>query len=741
MTPALAPPVRELVLIGGGHSHVQVLKRLAMTPPPGIRTTVIARESHTPYSGMLPGHIAGHYTFDQIHIDLGPLTQAAGARFIADEVSGLDLDGHTIQLHDHPDFRYDVVSINCGAAPGFSGVDVDAGVVPVKPIGRFLPHWNAVRASSESRLRSGESVHIVVVGGGAGGVELALAVQFVLGGIGDLTVTVATASSNLLTGHNRRVQTHFEELFAAQGVRVEYQFDVCRVAGGRLESTTGGRIDADEVFWVTGVEAPEWPRRSGLAVNDQGFILVDDYLRSTSHDTVFSTGDVAGVSGQPRPKSGVFAVRQGPPLADNLIRALEGRRLRRFRAQTRFLSLISEGGQVATASRGDWFATGTWVWRWKDWIDRRFMRRFQELPDMSSVAPTVAPALRDDLPDAMRCGGCGSKLGADLLTRVLRQLPTTAHPDVDAGIGDDAALLKGNGSQIVISVDSFRSMIDDPYLFGRIATHHSLNDIFAMGAQPVAALAVVTVQLMAEQLMEDDLYLLMRGAVDVLNEHGAALAGGHSSEGAETSLGFAVTGSLIDKPMTKAGLRDGDVLLLTKPLGTGVLLAANMVGKARSQWLAKAIDCMDQSNAKAAKIVRAHGTAGCTDVTGFGLLGHLGEMLRAATLSARLDVSAIPHLQGALELLDAGEASSLQRNNEQIFADCRFEGCSPTQATVRVLADPQTAGGLLAGVEAARADACLRELLSAGYAAAAIGRIDLRDDRAHREGGYIKLLG
>jgi selenide,water dikinase len=150
---------------------------------------------------------------------------------------------------------------------------------------------------------------------------------------------------------------------------------------------------------------------------------------------------------------------------------------------------------------------------------------------------------------------------------------------------------------------------------------------------------------------------------------------------------------------------------------------------------------MDQSNAKAAKIIRAHGTAGCTDVTGFGLLGHLGEMLRAATLGARLDVSAIPHLQGALELLDAGESSSLQDNNEQIFSDCRFEGCSPTAAEVRVLADPQTAGGLLAGVDAARANACLRELLSAGYSAAAIGKIDLRDEHDHRDGAYIKLLG
>ena len=603
MKPALAPPVRELVLIGGGHSHVQVLKRLAMVPPAGIRTTVIAREAHTPYSGMLPGHIAGHYTFDEIHIDLGPLAQAAGARLIADEVSGLDPDGQTIQLVNHPDFRYDVVSINSGATPGFDGAEVDGDVVPVKPIGRFLPHWNNVRASSESTLRAGESVHIAIVGGGAGGVELALAVHAVLGRMGKLMVTVATASAQVLTGHSPRVQAHFEQLLAARGIRVERRFEVCRAAGGRLESTTGGSVEADEVFWVTGVQAPDWPRQSGLAVDEQGFILVDDHLRSTSHATVFSTGDVAGVSNQPRPKSGVFAVRQGPVLADNLIRTLEGRRLRRFRAQRRFLSLISEGGQRATASRGNWFATGAWVWRWKDWIDRRFMRRFQELPDMRPAVPAIAKALRDDLPDTMRCGGCGSKLGADLLTRVLRQLPTTDHPDVDAGIGDDAALLKGNGAQIVVTVDSFRSMIDDPYLFGRIATHHSLNDIFAMGAQPVAALAVVTVQLMAEQLMEDDLYLLMRGAVDVLNEHGVALAGGHSSEGAETSLGFAITGSLVDQPMTKAGLRDGDVLLLTKPLGTGVLLAANMAGKARSQWVSAAIECMDQPNAKAAETI------------------------------------------------------------------------------------------------------------------------------------------
>ena len=276
MTPALAPPVRDLVLIGGGHSHVQVLKRLAMVPPAGIRTTVIAREAHTPYSGMLPGHIAGHYTFDQIHIDLGPLAQAAGARLIADEVSGLDPDGQTIQLLNHPDFRYDVLSINSGATPGFDGAEIDADVVPVKPIGRFLPHWDAVRASSESALRAGESVRFAVVGGGAGGVELALAVHFVLGGLGELIVTVATASAQLLTGHSPRVQAHFEQLLAARGIRVERNFEVCRAVGGRLESTTGDSFEADEVFWVTGVQAPDWPGRSGLTVAQQGVILVDD---------------------------------------------------------------------------------------------------------------------------------------------------------------------------------------------------------------------------------------------------------------------------------------------------------------------------------------------------------------------------------------------------------------------------------------------------------------------------------
>lgn len=709
-----------------------------MRAPPGVRTTLIAREPHTPYSGMLPGHIAGHYDYDQIHIDLGPLARAASARLVVDEVRGLDPDAGTIQLLDHPNFRFDVVSINSGATPGFGGVEVDDAVVPVKPIGRFLPLWNAIRGSTEQRLAAGIPVHMAIVGGGPGGVELALAIRHAIGAAEGLRLTVVTQSDELLSGHNLRVRRHFEALLARRGIGVERGFTVNRAVDRRLESAAGQRLAADEVFWVTGVQPADWPRRSGLAVDEDGFVRVDDCLRSTSHPNVFAAGDIAGMIEQPRPKSGVFAVRQGPVLADNLIRAVQGHRLRPYRAQTRALSLISEGGRVATASRGELFATGAWVWRWKDWIDRRFMRRFQDLPQMRPPEPRLAPALRADLPETMRCGGCGSKLGADLLIRVLRRLPVTSHPDVESVIGDDAAVLRGTGELVVVSVDSFRTMIDDPYLFGRIAAHHGLNDIFAMGAHPVAALAIVTVRLMAEALMEDELYLLMRGAVDVFAAHGVALAGGHSGEGAETSLGFAVTGTLFDAPLTKAGLAEGDALILTKPLGTGVLLAASMTGKARTRWVTAAVACMDESNGRAAEILRAHGVTGCTDVTGFGLLGHLAEMLRASRRTATVHVDNVPRLDGALDMLAAGEASSLQLNNEQVLGDCQFERCASAEPAVRVLVDPQTAGGLLAGVPHAAAEACLAALEAAGYRAAIVGAVGPDIEGAARR---LRLVG
>ncbi len=731
------PVVKDLVLVGGGHSHVAVLKRFGMLPIPGVRLTVICREVHTPYSGMLPGLVAGHYTFDEAHIDLAPLCRFSGARFYHDEAVHLDLAGQAVHCRGRPPVKYDIVSINIGSTPRTSDVPGAGGnVVPVKPINQFMAHWEAL---VERVLRRNNGVRIGVVGAGAGGVEMLLAVQYRLreelrarGRRDDhMSYSLFCDTTGILSGHNPRARGMFERVLRERGVQVFAGDPVAEVWPGRLLTARGTEHALDEILWVTAAGSAPWLAACGLQVDAQGFIAVSDTLQSVSHPSVFAAGDIASVQQHPRPKSGVFAVRQGRPLADNLRRALSGKTLRPFRPQRRFLSLITTGDKYAVASRGNWALEGSWVWRWKDQIDRRFMRKYGELPEMAlAQQPVVASGVADSAAIkeisaiAMRCGGCGAKVGSTVLDRALSQLHPYSRPDILIGLDapDDAAVAAVPAGKVTVhTVDYFRSFIDDPYLFGQIAANHSLGDIFAMGGEPQSALAIVTVPFGLEAKVEDQLSQLMAGAMKVLNEAETALVGGHTSEGAELAMGFAVNG-LADRErlLRKGGMRPGDRLILTKPLGTGTLFAADMRRKAKGRWIDAALESMVQSNRAAALCVHQRGATACTDVTGFGLLGHLVEMTKPSEVDVELMLSAIPLLDGAVDTVRLGIFSSLQPQNVRLRRALRNVNAFAQDDLFPLIFDPQTAGGLLASIPGDQADACLAELRQLGYQRAAI---------------------
>ena len=502
-----------------------------------------------------------------------------------------------------------------------------------------------------------------------------------------------------------------------RGIETCTGFRVVSADGGEVVAEDGRAVPADHVLWVTGVASPTWPAAAGLATDADGFIEVNHALQSTSHATVFAAGDVAAVVGSPRPKSGVYAVRQGPTLAANLRACATNSRQRKFRAQRHAMAIVGLGDGRAVASRGRLTAAGAWVWRWKQRIDRRFMRKFNELPTMDAAAPATLVS-GEDAPQTMRCGGCGAKIGADVLRRTLDRLAVETSPNTVRGIGDDAAVVRASG-ELAVSCDGFRAMIGDPYRFGRIGAHHALNDLFAMGATPTFALALATVPLMADAMMEEDLFQMMAGALAVFRRHGVDLVGGHSAEGADLGISFTVSGALDGNALDKGGLRQGDSLVLTKPLGTGAVLAGAMRGRARAADVVAAIEHMDQSNADAVRVLRDHDVHGCTDVSGFGLAGHLSEMTRASRLGAALTAT-VPLLPGASTLVADGVTSSLQRNNEQALDDYLIRKIRPDAPAVRLLADPQTSGGLLAGIPAAAASSCVRELRRLGYAEAAV---------------------
>jgi selenide,water dikinase len=733
------PVLQDIVLLGGGHSHVGVLRQFAMNPVPGVRLTLICRDTDTPYSGMLPGYIAGHYSHDDIHIDLSRLAEFAGARFYRDEAIGLDTATQQVICRDRPPVSYDLLSINIGSSPRTAGVKGAAEhAVPVKPINRFNRHWLDLL----DRIKQHQGPFtLAVVGAGAGGVEMALAMQYrlhnelrdVANQAIELHVHILDAADTILPTHNPKVRALFERTLAERGVNVHLGAAVTGVTARTLQ-IEGEKtpLMADEVLWVTRAGGPKWLAQTGLALDDGLFIRVRNTLQVENNDRIFAVGDIANMIHHPREKAGVFAVRQGKPLADNLRRMALGKTPLNYHPQKKWLALISTGDRYAVASRGKLSVSGALVWHWKDQIDRRFMKKFKELPAMPNKlvkANTAAARSTEDAAQAlslatMRCGGCGAKVGSTVLSRALSKLQPVNRDDVIVGLHapDDAAVLRmPPGKAIVQTVDFFRAFIDDPYLFGQIAANHSLGDIFAMGATPQSATAIATVPYGIETKVEEQIYQMMAGAVSVLNDANCALVGGHTGEGQELALGFAVNG-LIDPAvlMSKGGMQPGDAVILTKPIGTGTLLAAHAQLIAKGRWIDAALRCMTQSSASAAECFQQHQATACTDVTGFGLLGHLAEMLRPSNCAVELNLATIPLLDGALETSSQGILSSLHIANSSAASSIEQVSQWQNHPVYPLLFDPQTAGGLLASVPANKVEDCLMALRRCGYAHAAV---------------------
>jgi len=735
------PIVRDVVLLGGGHTHVIVVRKWAMNPIPGVRLTLISEDPVTPYSGMLPGLVAGHYSFEETHIDLPRLCAWSGARFIAERATGVEPDDNRVLLSGRPAVEYDVLSIDTGGAPRLANVEgaIDY-TTPVKPVSGFYARWRQIE---QRYVATDTLLKIAVVGAGAGGFEIAMAVNFRLANLRQERELAPFSihwivRTGVLPDFPRKISGFAEKASEQTGVTIHRDFDVNKVTAEGLESASGKTLDSTEVLWCTEAQASAWPAASGLACDDHGFLQLHNTLQSLSHENVFAAGDVAVQVNQPRPRAGVFAVRQGPVLYQNLQRFVLQQPLKQHAPQTRFLTLLSTGAKHAIANKGPLSVAGAWVWRWKNHIDQKFMQRFNRLPAMDSIAAKHNETLPTVLQKAlgvsvdhsrMRCGGCGAKVASDILSETLSQLSILERTDQVSGVreGDDVAIIRPQQELLAQSVDQIRAMISDPVQFGRIATLHALSDLYAAGAIPQSAMLIGSLPYAADQIVRRDLEQLMHGVSKTLGESGCTLSGGHTSEAAELSLGFVVNGYLESDAGHGAIPTAGNLVVLTKGIGTGVVLAAHMRGLAKASEITDTLDSMLMSNAAASDIVREHLAGLVTDVTGFGLAGHLGRLLSETDLRCQLDVNAVPVLEGVKRLSSDGVTSTLFTANVRATQPIMLP-ITEAAKNIRVIFDPQTSGGLLGIIPADQAEHCIAALRESGYRQAAIiGKLAAKD--------------
>ncbi|MEG4803712.1 FAD-dependent oxidoreductase [Microcoleus sp. ARI1-B5] len=424
--------MKHLVLIGGGHSHAIVLKMFGMKPLPSVRLTLISDVLYAPYSGMLPGYVAGFYDYDECHIDLRSLAEFAGCQILVDRAIAIDFSKNQVICQTRVPVNFDVLSVDIGSTPATLSVPGAAEyAIPAKPVPEFLASWNQL--ISEQQNYPEKPLRIAIVGGGAGGVELALNMQSRLAkeeGFGSeqctgsngwmpketgkfkqeegLEINLFHSGAQLLPGHNKRVRRRLKEILINRGVKLHLMEKVsavqnqkmmeiasdsqcpmpnaqCPMPNAQIYCESGLSVECEIIFWVTQASAAHWIGESGLATDSNGFMQVNDCLQSVSHPNVFGAGDIAAMVNYPRPKAGVFAVRQGKPLFENLQQFLLQKPLKPFVPQEQYLGLIGTGNKRAIASRGSFMWESALLWYWKDWIDRQFMKNFTNLPKTNNT--------------------------------------------------------------------------------------------------------------------------------------------------------------------------------------------------------------------------------------------------------------------------------------------------------------------------------------------------------------------
>ena len=701
---------KDLVLVGAGHTNCLFIKMWAMKSNVSLRVTLINSDPISSYTGMLPSLVAGLCAKSDAQINLFELCRASGVRLIIDTVKEIDKKQSQLVCKTGRVVNFDLLSINIGSnsLPLINGFRKYG--CSVRPLAVFHERWEKFLQS----LNSNSCPVICIIGGGLASIELSFAMDIRLRKMGIENFNIKIFERGTAFGKLSQSQQRYLKAKATlRKIEIIENTVVREVSTDGLIKENGKLVHAGFIVSCIGPQPNDLIKNSKIE-NRDGYASVDKTLKVKGLNNVFAVGDCADFPSQAVDKSGVYAVRQAPILYKNILKLLSKKELVHFKPQSDYLKLIIYEGTSAILLRNGIAFSGKWVWSLKKYIDKKFIKNFKKV---SENASKKLKSIGNDS-KRMLCGGCGSKVGNVILEASLKNISYADSEHIVSEIGDDAAVLKINSSFQALTTDHLRSFTNDAWLQSKITAIHALGDLWAMGSNPDIALTNIIIPESSNEIQKRTIKEIIDGANSVFDAEGVKIVGGHTSLGKEIVIGFTLGGFSEKRPKTVDKACAGDQIILTKPLGSGVLLAGEMRFEGEAQDLKNLFDDMSKSQSSISKVLSGAANS-MTDITGFGLAGHLLNIISKSKLGAKIFLDQIPLYSGVHNLIAKDIRSSIFENNYMYAQRMIIK----TTANTDILFDPQTSGPLLATIPKAKVKGVLGASEESGFECKVIGEV------------------
>lgn len=668
-------------MVGGGHANIQVLRELCMKNYQGLHTILVSKEYHATYSGMTPGFFFNKFSQQEIDIDLQRLCFNAGATFIKDEVIDLDLQQNKIKLLKYPSIYFDILSLNTGSISNYQNLIIESfsNCINVKPISDLVKKLPEI-----DNIVSKENCCVSIIGSGIAAYEISFSLkQRYLD-----KVKINIIGDKHLSEKNINKQTKRKLNQIARNMDIELiEGKVKQIKSDYLVLSNNENIKSNLNLLSTGADISPWITKTELLKSESGFVAVNKYLQSVNFKNIFVTGDIADIEGFRRSKSGVMAVRQGQILKKNIFLKIQNKSMVKFKAQKNWLYLIGTYHNKAILNYHSISIHSSWCWYLKVLIDKNFIKKFS-FPNKKIMNKKLIGT--KNILENMYCQGCGSKASKNSLVNYLSKKNENQ-------LLSDASTIEHSSTKIIQSIDHiklFSSM--NPYDFGIISYLHSKNDILSAGGLIKSLSVSIGIPFADDRVESFFLEYFMEGIKSESIKDKAIIASGHTYQTHEPGITLNMNGQF-DLQSNKDMAQENDLIYLSKPLGTGYLLAAYYLNSplVLSQDIQKLYNFLKIDNQFAYEAARNNECKTMTDISGFGLASHLGDICYSSNLSARINLSSQILLNDKISILKNFESTGHYNNYKSNSQNIYIKNSNNLE---KILYDPQTNGPMLMAI-------------------------------------------